>query len=104
MKKSLVFILSIVLLCSSVQAAETQNGYSIDVTAVQTNVLRGHLDLGGRNVQGDSIGVTSFYLERNGKPFIPVIGEFHFSRYPNQYWDEELKKMKELLNKMEKGK
>jgi len=94
MKKSLVFILSIVLLCSSVQAAETQNGYSIDVTAVQTNVLRGHLDLGGRNVQGDSIGVTSFYLERNGKPFIPVIGEFHFSRYPNQYWDEELKKMK----------
>jgi len=42
--------------------------------------------LGGSNPKGDSIGVNSFYLERNGKPFIPVIGEFHYSRYPNKYW------------------
>jgi beta-galactosidase len=71
-----------------------QNNYTIDVTKVKTEVLRGHLDLGGRNKNGDTIGVTSFYIERNGVPFIPVIGEFHFSRYPNQYWDDEIKKMK----------
>ncbi len=71
-----------------------QNNYTIDITKVRTDVIRGHLDLGGRSVKGDTIGVNSYYLERNGKPFIPVIGEFHFSRYPHQYWDEELKKMK----------
>lgn len=71
-----------------------QNNYSIDITKVNTDVKRGHLDLGGTNAKGDKIDVNSFYLERNGKPFIPVIGEFHFSRYPHQYWDEQLKKMK----------
>ncbi|MFC5683687.1 beta-galactosidase [Flavobacterium sp. MAHUQ-51] len=71
-----------------------QNQYSIDITKVNTEVQRGHLDLGGSSTKGDKIEVNSFYLERNGKPFIPVIGEFHFSRYPHQYWDEELKKMK----------
>jgi hypothetical protein len=71
-----------------------QNKYQLDVTNVQTEVKRGHLDLGGKNPAGEEISVNSFYLERNGKPFIPVIGEFHFSRYPHQYWDEELKKMK----------
>ncbi|SHG13707.1 Glycosyl hydrolases family 35 [Flavobacterium fluvii] len=71
-----------------------QNNYTIDITKVRTDVTRGHLDLGGKNPVGEEISVNSFYLEKNGKPFIPVIGEFHFSRYPHQYWDEELKKMK----------
>ncbi|MBP6759047.1 MAG: beta-galactosidase, partial [Flavobacterium sp.] len=71
-----------------------QNNYHIDITKVRTDVTRGHLDLGGKNPAGEEISVNSFYLEKNGKPFIPVIGEFHFSRYPHQYWDEELKKMK----------
>lgn len=75
-------------------AVHAQTTYNIDVTKVKTDVLRGHLDLGGRNVKGDTIGVNSFYIERNGKPIIPVIGEFHYSRYPHQYWDEEIKKMK----------
>jgi beta-galactosidase len=75
-------------------ALSAQNNYQIDVTNVRTDVIRGHLDLGGRNPQGDTIGVNSFYLERNNQPFIPVIGEFHFSRYPHQYWDEQLKKIK----------
>jgi len=75
-------------------AVHAQTTYNIDITKVKTDVLRGHLDLGGRNEKGDTIGVNSFYIERNGKPIIPVIGEFHYSRYPHQYWDEEIKKMK----------
>jgi len=71
-----------------------QNNYNIDITKVENNILRGHLDLGGTNNKGESIEVNSFYLEHNNQPFIPVIGEFHFSRFPHQYWDEELKKMK----------
>lgn len=34
------------------------------------------------------------YLTRDGRPWLPVMGEFHFSRYPSKYWKEELEKMK----------
>lgn len=88
--KKLVFLF---ICCCSIETI-AQNSYAIDITKVKTDVLRGHLDLGGNNKKGDTITVNSFYLEHNRKAFIPVIGEFHFSRYPNQYWDEELKKMK----------
>jgi beta-galactosidase len=93
-KFALVLTLTILMLCTKSMHLVAQNKYSIDVSASKNEVKRGHLDLGGRSVKGDTISVNSFYLERNGKPFIPVIGEFHFSRYPHQYWDEELKKMK----------
>lgn len=95
-KNKFVTLLSLTLfLCCAVSMNVTaQKNYSIDITKVNSEVKRGHLDLGGSNAKGDKIDVNSFYLERNGKPFIPVIGEFHFSRYPHQYWDEQLKKMK----------
>lgn len=34
------------------------------------------------------------YLTRNGRPWFPVMGEFHYSRYPDRYWEESLYKMK----------
>jgi len=90
MKKEILLSLGI-LITFAVQAQTT---YNIDISKAEKEIIHGHLDLGGRNMKGDTIGVNSFYIERNGKPFIPVIGEFHFSRYPHQYWDEELKKLK----------
>jgi beta-galactosidase len=68
--------------------------YSIDLNVPLKSVKRGHLDLGGAGSDGGTIAVNSYYLERNGKPFIPVIGEFHYSRYPVEYWEESLRKMK----------
>ncbi len=59
-----------------------------------TPVKRGHLRLGGGNPQGGRIDVTSLYLERDGKPWIGVMGEFHFSRCPREKWYDELCKMK----------
>lgn len=47
-----------------------------------------------RNPGGHSITINSRYLMRDGAPWLPVMGEFHFSRYPHQYWEEELLKMK----------
>lgn len=40
------------------------------------------------------ISSTNLYLQRSGKPIVPVVGEFHFSRYPNELWEDEIKKMK----------
>lgn len=34
------------------------------------------------------------FLLRNGRPWLPVMGEFHFTRYPRQEWRKELVKMK----------
>jgi beta-galactosidase len=48
----------------------------------------------GVNPKGESFGFTSFYMTKGGKPIIPVVGEFHFSRFSNLHWEEELLKMK----------
>jgi hypothetical protein len=41
-----------------------------------------------------SLVVTSRYLERDGRPWLPVMGEFHYSRYPAEEWEVELRKMR----------
>lgn len=46
------------------------------------------------NPAGHSLGVNSRYLMLDGKPWLPVMGEFHYSRVPEQEWEEELLKMK----------
>ncbi len=43
---------------------------------------------------GTTITLDSRSLRLDGKPWIPVMGEFHFSRYPEDEWREELLKMK----------
>lgn len=43
---------------------------------------------------GHTIGATSRYLTRDGVPWLPVMGEFHFSRYPEAEWEDEILKMK----------
>ena len=58
------------------------------------HILTGHLNMGGENPAGDRIDVTSLYFTKNSIPWIGVIGEFHFSRYKREYWQEELCKMK----------
>lgn len=40
------------------------------------------------------IGFTNRCLTKAGKPWIPVMGEFHFSRYPADRWETEILKMK----------
>lgn len=60
----------------------------------QTEMLEGHLKLGGSNDKGERIEVNSSYITRGGKPWIPVMGEFHFSRYQKDVWKKELRKMK----------
>lgn len=57
-------------------------------------LLINHLNMGGKNPKGEEINVTSRYFTRNGKPWIGVMGEFHFSRYGIENWHRELAKMK----------
>ena len=50
----------------------------------------------GAAANGDRIGTTAHHLLRDGKPWYPVMGEFHYSRYPAEEWETELRKMKAL--------
>ncbi|MEV0634817.1 beta-galactosidase [Streptomyces sp. NPDC050619] len=56
--------------------------------------LTGHLPFADAPGVPDPIEVTSRWLTRGGRPWFPVSGEFHYSRYPADEWEEELLKMK----------
>jgi hypothetical protein len=50
--------------------------------------------VGGKSPDGHELSANSRYLTRDGRPWFPVMGEFHFSRYPAEEWERELLKMK----------
>ncbi|MBQ0853414.1 beta-galactosidase [Streptomyces sp. BH-SS-21] len=56
--------------------------------------LTGHLPFADAPGVPDPIEVTSRFLTRGGRPWFPVSGEFHYTRYPAAEWEEELLKMK----------
>lgn len=59
-----------------------------------SELLVNHLNLGGKNPQGEEINLTNRYFTRGGKPFIGVMAEYHFSRDSRDNWHRELAKMK----------
>ncbi|MCM1056821.1 MAG: beta-galactosidase [Firmicutes bacterium] len=59
-----------------------------------SRILKNHLHMGGQAPDGERIDVTSLYLTRNGKPWIGVMGEYHFVRDSRHNWYRELCKMK----------
>ena len=67
---------------------------TIDLEKPDLSVLSGHLKMGGTNPAGVEINANSRYLTMGGKPWSPVMGEFHFSRVPLADWETELRKMK----------
>ncbi|HEY0990522.1 MAG TPA: beta-galactosidase [Kofleriaceae bacterium] len=50
--------------------------------------------MGALSGTGQSLAVTSRYLELDGRPWFPIMGEFHYSRYPADEWEVELLKMR----------
>jgi len=75
-------------------SGQTLNKYEINADVAPLKIYSDHLKLGGSSSSGETISVNNYFISKNHKPFIPITGEFHFSRYPNQYWDEAIKKMK----------
>ena len=71
-----------------------QQVYELTAPAKEKVIYSGHLKLGGKSPSGGSIDVNSFYVSINGKPAIPVMGEFHYSRYPAEQWEEQILKIK----------
>ncbi|MET9384123.1 beta-galactosidase [Streptomyces sp. NPDC002928] len=68
--------------------------HRLRVPAPAAPPLTGHLPFADAPGVPDPIEVTSRWLTRGGRPWFPVSGEFHYSRYPAREWEEELLKMK----------
>ncbi|MBA2396060.1 MAG: beta-galactosidase [Ktedonobacteraceae bacterium] len=68
--------------------------YKLDLRRQPSQVIQDHLELGGTSPQGEKIAFTNFYMTSNDVPCIPVMGEFHSSRFPRQYWKQELQKIR----------
>jgi hypothetical protein len=72
----------------------TEPALTIDASAPLDPPMSGHLKMGGSNPAGIEINANSQYLTLAGKPWFPVMGEFHYVRYPRDEWEDEILKMK----------
>jgi hypothetical protein len=68
--------------------------HTIDAGTPPAAVSTGYLQMGTAKGPAGVIAINNRYLTRDGHPWFPVMGEFHFSRYPANEWDVELAKMK----------
>ena len=92
LKRILLLLLPVFLFAPSRLAA--QDVYAIAAPEREMVPREGLLNLGGNSPAGGSISVNSFFLSIDGQPVVPVLGEFHYSRYPREQWEEQLRKMK----------
>jgi beta-galactosidase len=71
-----------------------QSALDLDARDPGLPLKSGHLRMGTGTGPNGAIGVTNRFLTRDGRPWLPVMGEFHFTRFPCAYWEEEMLKMK----------
>lgn len=87
-------ILSFILLTFFSATDIIAQSYTIDARVKPPEFRSSHLKIDGSNYHGESFSVNNYYMSINENPAIPVTGEFHFTRYPNYFWDEAIKKIK----------
>lgn len=73
---------------------ENHKNYYINLSQVEYPVLKEDFNMGHPGPSGKEIQVNSLYMTIAGEPVLPVMGEFHFSRYDHHYWKKTLQKMK----------
>jgi beta-galactosidase len=88
-------ILSLATLSAFDSHAQSTTPIRIDASEPFSEPAPARFDGGSaKSASGNVLGVNSRYLTLNGEPWLPVMGEFHFSRYPRAQWEEEILKMK----------
>jgi beta-galactosidase len=83
----------VALLASAIASGQTV--LHIDARAPVPAPLENHTRMGTAvSPTGERLEINSRFLSRNGKPWMPVMGEFHYARTPASQWEDELRKMK----------
>src|SRR3974390_984610 len=95
-----VLILAVTRLClgaamASLPASAQANKVVFDASASSQAPGSGTYSAGAStSPSGQKIGINTQYLSLDGVPWVPVMGEFHFSRVPETEWEDEILKMK----------
>lgn len=77
------------------QTAGADTLLKLDARAAVPVPQTGHLKLGtATSPQGRTLAANNQYLTLDGQPWLPVMGEYHFSRAPAAQWDAQLRLMK----------
>lgn len=80
-------------MCATADAA-----FTIDARSPAAEPETGYLEMGAeaaaRAPDGRVLSVNSRFLAFDGEPWLPVMGEFHYSRFPEELWEDEILKMK----------
>jgi beta-galactosidase len=88
-------ILVVVATCLSGVFASAQEPIKIDASSSAFAPMPVRAELGtNTRPDGQTIGVNSQYLLLNHKAWLPVMGEFHYTRVPREDWETEILKMK----------
>ena len=89
--RKIILAACLAMFAPAIAAADSQ---TITIASPQPPVTEGYKMGEARNPDGATLTLDSNSLLLNGKPWTPVMGEFHFARYPENEWREELLKMK----------
>ncbi|MFN3862161.1 MAG: beta-galactosidase [Roseateles sp.] len=83
------------LLLAALGPAGAETLLKLDARAAAPAPQTGYLKLGSAtSPQGQTLAANSQYLLKDGKPWLPVMGEYHFSRAPAAQWHTQLRLMK----------
>ncbi len=80
--------------CSSPNRETSANTVVIDAKTPGAPPRALPFAAGGSSPSGHTLSINNQYLVRDGKPWFPIMGEFHYSRYPEADWEEEILRMK----------
>jgi hypothetical protein len=69
-------------------------GYYINVLNKKVNFYSLTPFFQGKYPDGQTLSFTNYYMEIDGKPFFAICGEIHYSRLWEEYWEDEIIKMK----------
>lgn len=70
-------------------------GYELDIRNLKEKEIYSlGEDFCGISQNGEELSFTNYYMQKNGRPFFGVSGEFHYSRMSDARWEDELIKMK----------
>jgi beta-galactosidase len=88
-------LLCVISMLCSVPHASAATVLGVDAREQPAPPETGYLHFGTAvSPGGETVGINSRYLTLDGKPWLPVMGEFHFTRVPQEDWEEELLKMR----------
>ncbi|MDR7332904.1 beta-galactosidase [Roseateles asaccharophilus] len=77
------------------QGAAADTLLKLDARAAVPAPTTGHIKMGTAvSPKGQTLAVNNQYLLRDGQPWLPVMGEYHYSRAPASQWDAQLRLMK----------